>query len=225
MKNHRRAVGLLLLSVALAPGLAGAEEAKSDNHGYFGVGLLLESNNASTPAGDFSSTGGGLVINGAGIVDLGGPLGLGLTGGFGFAGRTDTDSDVSISEGQFGFDAGIVVADIFYASLGLNLLNQTPDDTDVMVSYATVPLGLGVLIGSDTGYMLGQLRFGAGEASNDQNNVTADLTFVGIRLVGQTGTANGLQFMGGLEFDAYDLTDLDTTDNYFRFFFGAGFGG
>ena len=217
---------MLLLSIGSVPGIAGAEEAAAqpDNHGYFGVGLLLESQNAQTGLGDFSSTGGGLVLNGAGVIGLDDTIGFGVTGGFGFASRTDTDTDETISEGQFGFDGGIVLADIFYISLGLNLLNQTPDSSDVMTTYTVVPLGLGMLAASDTGYLLGQLRFGSGEASNDQNNATEDLDYFAIRLVGQTGAADGLQFMGGLEFETYDSVDFDATDNFFRFFFGVGFG-
>ena len=223
--SHRCAAVLLSLSAVFTPVLAGAEEAaKSDNHGYFGVGLQLESNTSQTALGDFQSTGGGLILNGAGVIDAGN-VGFGLNGGFGFASRTDSDSDVTIAEGTFGFDGGVVLADIFYLSFGVNLLNQTPDSTDVVTTYTVVPLGLGVLAASDTGYMLAQLRFGGGEASNDQNNATADLSYFGIRLVGQTGTADGVQFMGGLEFDTYDFADVDITDNFFRFFIGVGFGG
>ena len=213
---------LLALSLAFAPVLAGAQE-QSDNHGYFGAGLLLTTNNSTTPVGDFSATGGGIILNGGGVVDAG-TVGFGIVGGLEFGGRTDSDSDESIADAQVQFDAGLIVADLLYVSLGVQALNMTPESTDVTASYTVVPLGIGVLSADDDGYMLAQIRFGGGELSNDANSSTADLTYFGIRLVGQKGTADGLQFMGGLEFESYDLTDFDTTDNFFRLFVGVGFG-
>ncbi len=223
--NARCATGLLLLSITLAPATAAAQDGQPENHGYFGAGLELLSNNSQTPLGDFSSTGAGIILNGAGIIGTGGGVGFGVNGGMGFGSRTDSDSDETIGDFQFGFDGGVVLADVFYLSVGLQLLSQTPDSTDVTSTYTVVPLGLGVLMGTSSGYLLGQLRFGGGELSNDQNSSTEDVDYFGIRLAGQTGSEDGLQFMGGLEFDTYDWTSVDLTDSYFRFFFGIGFGG
>jgi hypothetical protein len=214
---------LLMLSAGFAPGLAGAQDAQADNHGYFGAGLMLTSNSSTTAAGDFSSTGGGIVLNGAGVMNAG-TVGFGLVGGLEFGGRTDSDSDESIADAQMQFDGGIVLADLFYVSVGVQFLNMTPESSDVTATYTVVPIGLGVLSADDDGYMLAQIRFGGGEFSNDANSATADLGYFGIRLVGQKGTPDGLQFMGGLEFESYDFTDVDLTDNFFRLFVGVGFG-
>ncbi len=224
MTSHGCGAVLLALSFGLAPVVAGAEET-SENHGYFGVGLDLISQNAQTPLGDFNSTGGGLMLNGAGILGTGGPVGFGITGEMGFGGRTDTDSDTSISEIVFGFDGGVLIGKVFYVSVGLHMLGQTPDTTDVTTTYTVVPLGLGALWGTDSGYVLAQLRFGGGQLSNDQTSDTEDIDYFGLRLAGQTGAADGLQFMGGMEFDTFDATSIDATDNFFRLFFGVGFGG
>jgi hypothetical protein len=223
MIRHRHALLVLLAGLVSAP--AFAEQAASDNHGYFGVGLMLESNNSQTPLGDFNSTGGGLIINGAGIFAAGSGIGFGANGSLDFGSRTDSDTDETISEAQFGFDGGVILADLLYLSLGLQFLNQTPDSADITTTYTVVPLGIGVLKGTETGYFLAQVRFGGGQASTDQDSATEDLGYFGLRLAGQTGSANGLQFMGGLEFDTYDFSNYDATDNYFRFFFGLGFGG
>ena len=213
----------MVLSLGLAPGLAGAQDTP-ENHGYFGAGLLLTTQNATTPAGDFSSTGGGLVLNGAGVVGAG-SVGFGLVGGMEFGGRTDSDSDESIADVQLHFDGGVVIADLFYVSLGLQMLGQTPESTEVTATYTVVPLGIGMLKAEDDGYVLAQFRFGGGELSNDQTSATEDIAYFGIRLMGQTGAADGLQFMGGMEFESYDYDSIDFTDNYFRLFVGVGFGG
>lgn len=227
MTDIRHAAFVLLM---LAPGLgsaaAAAEPAKPSNHGYVGVGLALESQSvSSSTAGDFSSTGGGLIINGAGVLPLNDGVGFGLTGNMAFSSRTDSDTDESISSGQFSFDGGVVLMEMFYLSLGVQILNQSPDSVDFTQTYTVVPFGIGMLAASDTGYLLAQLRFGAGESSNDVTSDTEDLGYFGLLLAGQTGTAKGLQFMGGFGFDSYDLSDIDTTDTLFRFFVGLGFGG
>jgi hypothetical protein len=160
------------------------------------------------------------------VFDPGEGIGFGVNGGFGFTSRTLDDADVDVAEGLFDVNGGIIVADLLYVSLGLQFLNQTEDVFDSTTTYVTVPLGIGVLKGSDAGYLLAQLRFGGGSAENDQASGSEDIGYFGLRVMGQTGTADGLQFMGGLEFDAYGADDADnTTDNFFRFFFGLGFGG
>jgi hypothetical protein len=214
---------LLVVSISCMPGLAGAQDAPSDNHGYFGAGLLLTTQNATTGLGDYSTTGGGIILNGGGVMNAG-TVGFGLMGGLEFGGRTEADTDVQFADSQMHFDAGVVIADLLYLSVGLQVLNQTPDSTDVTGTYAVLPLSLGVLSADDDGYMLAQIRFGGGEASNDQNSLTDDIGYFGIRLVGQKGAADGLQFMGGLEFESYDYADVDFTDNFFRLFVGVGFG-
>lgn len=222
--RHRHVILMLLAGLASAP--AAAEQAASENHGYFGVGLMLSSDTQSSDAGgDITSRGGGLVLNGAGIINASQGIGFGLNGAMDLGSRTYDDADVTDTEFQLGFDGGVIVAELLYLSLGLQFLNQTDDATDIMRTYTVVPFGVGVMAGTPEGYFLAQLRFGGGQLSNDQDSSTEDFGYFGLRLQGQTGTANGLQFMGGLEFDAYDASDFDYTDNIFRFFFGLGFGG
>jgi len=205
---------------------AAAAEAAGGNHGYFGVGLMLSTDSQSSDAGgDVTSRGGGLILNGAGILGGGQGVGFGLNGAMDIGSRTYDDDDVTDTEFQMNFDGGVVLMDLLYLSLGLQFLNQTDDASDVMRTYTVIPLGIGVLTGNEEGYLLAQLRFGGGELSNDQDSTTEDFGYFGLRVMGQTGTANGLHFMGGLEFDSYDATDYDYTDNIFRFFFGLGFGG
>lgn len=225
MNKHSYA-GVMLLAASLASAPALAEEAAAANHGYFGIGLMLSTDTQSSGSGgDVTSRGGGLVLNGAGIINPGTGIGFGLNGSMDLGSRTYDDYDVTDTEFQMGFDGGVVVAELLYLSLGLHFLNQTDDATDIMRTYTVIPFGVGVLAGNEEGYLLAQLRFGGGELSNDQDSSTADVGYFGLRLMGQTGTANGLQFMGGLEFDSYDYSDVDLTDNIFRFFFGLGFGG
>ncbi len=215
---------LMLGAAACAPMLASAAESgERENHGYGGIGLALVSSNAQTPLGDTNWGGGGLAFTGAGVFDTG-AIGIGVTGAMEFGTRTEQDTDAELTDAMIAFDGGVIVADMLYLSLGLNVLNQTDDDIDVTGTYTVVPLGIGFIKADDDGYFLGQIRFGGGEASNDLNNATDDIGYFGIRLVGQTGMANGVQFMGGMELDAYDLKDSDITDNYFRLIFGVGFG-
>jgi len=216
----------MLLAAALVSAPAFAEDAAAGNHGYFGVGLMLSTDTqSSSGTGDVTSRGGGLVLNGAGILSAGQGVGFGLNGAMDIGSRTYDDANVTDTEFQMNFDGGVVLLDMLYLSLGLQFLNQTDDVTDVMRTYTIVPFGVGVLTGNEEGYLLAQLRFGGGQLSNDQDSTTEDFGYFGLRLQGQTGTANGLQFMGGIEFDSYDASNYDYTDNIFRFFFGLGFGG
>ena len=216
----------MVLAAVVASAPAAAQEAAGGNHGYFGVGLMLSTDTqSSSAAGDVTSRGGGIVLNGAGIMSAGQGIGFGLNGAMDIGSRTYDDVDVTDTEFQMNFDGGVILIDMLYLSLGLQFLNQTDDASDIMRTYTIVPFGIGVLTGNEEGYLLGQLRFGGGQLSNDQDSSTEDVGYFGLRLMGQTGTANGLQFMGGLEFDSYDDSDVDFTDNFFRFFFGLGFGG
>ena len=224
MSKLRYGIPMLLAALASAP--VAAQQGAADNHGYFGVGLMLSTDTqSSNVGGDVTSRGGGVVLNGAGILSAGEGIGFGLNGSMDIGSRTYDDADVTDTEFQMSFDGGVVLIDLLYLSLGLQFLNQTDDQTDIMRTYMVVPFGVGVLAGNEEGYLLGQLRFGGGQLSNDQDSTTEDVGYFGLRVMGQTGTANGLQFMGGIEFDSYDYADFDYTDNIFRFFFGLGFGG
>lgn len=205
---------------------AATQAPASPLRGYGGIGLMLESVSLSTPGGDTGFTGGGLIFNGAGAYDTGGDVGMGFNGQLAFGSSTNNDdTSVSSTGVLFGFDGGILLAKMFYLSLGMQIQNDTPDNFDVTQTYFVIPLGLGMLWTADDGYGLVQLRFGGGQVSNDSSNDTEDVGMFGIRIQGQTGTAKSLQFMGGLEMENYSWSSIDYTDFRFRAFFGLGFGG
>jgi len=223
---------IALLAAACAPSLVIAQEeaAKKENHGYGGVGLaLVSSNSSSDTAGDTNWTGGGLGFTGAGVFDLG-AVGIGVTGAMQFGARTEQDSDQEVTDVQVAFDGGVIVAKMLYLSLGVNTLATTVDSadtgvgTDITYSKVVVPLGIGFISADDKGYFLGQIRFGGGTATEDYTDSDTDIGYFGIRLAGQTGMANGVQFMGAMELDAYDYKDIDLTENYFRLILGVAFG-
>ncbi|MGH7184805.1 MAG: hypothetical protein ACRETF_02415 [Nevskiaceae bacterium] len=210
-----------LLAAVMAPAATAAER---EHHGYGGGGLMLSTSTTDTPLGDVNTGGAGVAFTGAGLFNVAPIVGIGVTGGLMFGARADDDSDEDIGEAQVALDGGVVLADIVYLSLGFDVLSFTPESTDVTFSYAVVPLGIGVFKATDSGYLLAQLRFGGGELSDDSTNFTQDVGFFGIRLAGQIGKDNGVQFLGGMELNAYDYKDVDVTDTYFRVFFGVGFG-
>ena len=229
MKNNRPFAVLALLAAACAPAVAMAEDDK-ENHGYGGVGLaLVSSSTSSNTAGDTNWTGGGLGFTGAGAFDLG-AIGIGVTGAMQFGGRTEQDSDVEVTDAMVAFDGGVIVAKFLYLSLGVHVLGTTYDaadtgvGTDVTFTNTVVPLGIGFINADDKGYFLGQIRFGGGTATEDYFDTDQDIGYFGIRLVGQTGMENGVQFMGAMELDVYDYKDTDLTENFFRLILGVGFG-
>lgn len=201
-----------------------------DNHGYGGIGLaLVSSSTSSDTAGDTNWTGGGLGFTGAGVFDLG-AVGIGVTGTMQFGGRTEQDSDVEVTDAHVAFDGGVIVAKMLYLSLGVHTLATTIDaadsgvGTDVTVTNTVVPLGIGFINADDKGYFLGQIRFGGGTATEDYFDTDEDIGYFGIRIAGQVGMENGVQFMGAMELDAYDHKDTDLTENFFRLILGVGFG-
>ena len=210
-----------MLAAVLAPGATAAER---EHHGYGGGGIMLSSSTIEDVTGDLSTGGVGVALTGAGLFNVAPIVGIGVTGGLRFGNRTVDDTSEDIAEAQFSIDGGVVLADIIYLSLGVDSLGYTPESTDVTISYTVVPLGIGVFKATDSGYLLAQLRFGSGEATEDEFDTSTDLGFFGIRLVGQVGAESGTQFMGGMELNAYDFKDVDATDTYFRIFLGVGFG-
>lgn len=225
----KKIIAASLLSVLLPTTAALAEEPAATpaptSHGYGGIGLMLSSDSYTSPAFDTSSKGGGLIFNGAGRFDTNGDIGIGVNGELAFGTATDdNNSSVTSTESLFAVDGGILLAKVFYLSLGMQIQNQTDDNSGVTGTYFVVPLGLGMLWTDDTGYGLVQLRFGGGQFSTDSSSATEDVGMFGLRLVGQSGTAHGLQFMGGMEFDNYTFSNVDVTDFRFRAFIGLGFG-
>ena len=219
---------LAVLAAACAPSLAGAQEpAKKESHGYGGGGLMLVSNTLDQGVGGGSadSGGGGVFAYGAGLFDVG-AVGIGLNGGIFGGERTYDDVDVDVAEGQFSMDGGVVLFDLLYLTLGVQSYAYTVEDPtlgDFTTSYVTVPLGVGVYKATDSGYLLAQVRAGGGTVTYEDDS-EEDLGYFAIRFMGQVGAANGVQFLGGLEVESYDLKDSDLQDDYFRIFLGVAFG-
>lgn len=222
---------LALSAVACAPLAAGADEQDKEMHGYGGIGLALTSSAKSDAVftGDTNWTGGGLGFTGAGAFDLG-AVGIGVTGTMEFGVRTEQDTDFETGNAMVAIDAGVIVVDMLYISLGFQSLAETYDGsdlgsgTDVTFSKFVIPLGIGFIDADDDGYFLGQIRFGGGTATEDFADTEEDVGYFGIRLVGQKGMENGVQFMGAMELDAYDYKDVDATENFFRIILGVAFG-
>ena len=221
---------LALLAAASAPTVASAQDDGGGNHGYGGVGLaLVSSSTSSASLGDTNWTGGGLGFTGAGVFDLG-AVGIGVTGAMQFGGRTEQDTDVEVTDAMVAFDGGIIVVKMLYLSLGVHTIATTFDaddtgvGTDVTYSNTVIPLGIGFINADDKGYFLGQIRFGGGTATEDYFDSEEDIGYFGIRLAGQMGMENGVQFMGAMELDAYDHKDTDLTESFFRLILGVAFG-
>ena len=219
---------LAVLAAACAPSLVVAQEpAKKESHGYGGGGLMLVSStlDAGTGGGSLDSGGGGVFAFGAGLFDVG-AVGIGVNGGFFGGERTYDDIEVDVAEGQFAVDGGAVFLDILYVTLGVQSYAFTVEDTgfgEQTTSYVVVPLGVGAYKATDNGYLLAQVRFGGGTVTYE-DDTEEDLGYFGIRLMGQIGAANGVQFLGGMEVESYDLKDSDLKDDYFRIFLGVAFG-
>jgi hypothetical protein len=217
---------LMLVAAGCAPMAAGAEEGAM--HGYGGGGLALVSSNSSSDAlGDTNWTGAGLGFTGAGAFDVG-SIGIGVTGGMQFGSQTEQDTDAELTDAIVHFDGGVILVDMLYLSLGVNSYATTYDTGvgDITVTRAVIPLGIGFITADDKGYFLGQLRFGGGTASEDYSDTDEDIGYFGLRLQGQAGAENGVQFMGAMEMDFYDYPD--SSDNFseafFRVILGVGFG-
>jgi len=219
-----KTIAAFAVLAVLAPGFASAEE--RPHHGYGGGGLYLTSATLDAGSGGSSadSGGAGFFLAGAGVFNVASQVGIGLNGGFFAGSRTFDDSDEDVGEAQFAVDAGGVFFDLLYVTLGVQSYAYTFENPDVTFSYVTVPLGIGVFKATDSGYLLGQVRFGGGTASEDAFDTEEDIGFVGIRVMGQIGAANGVQFLGGLDLDSYDFDESETNDNYFRLFLGCAFG-
>ena len=220
---------LALLAAAFAPTMAAAEESTGrENHGYGGGGLVLTSSSLDVPGGnEVTASGGGIIFTGAGMFNVASSLGIGVNGSFWFGQRTFDDTDEDTGDAQLAVDGGVALFDLLYLSIGIQSFAYTVDNPlggTITTNYIVVPLGVGLFKATDSGYILAQLRFGGGEASEDYTDTEEDLGYAGIRVMGQIGAANGVQFMGGIELDDYDFKDSDITDSYFRVFAGVGFG-
>ena len=193
--------------------------------GYLGFGLVLVSHTLSTPFGDGDSSGGGIGGHGAGHS---GPvsesLDIGFTGQVALMGRTADDTDEDLADVMYEVDGGLRLSRLLYVTLGYTTQSTAYDTSDVTTTYSIVPVGVGLLRTTDTGYALAQLRVGGGRITNDQDDSSESVGYVGLRGVFQQGSADGVQFMIALGWDRYDIKDLDFQDDFLRVDLGLGFG-
>ena len=229
--------GLALACCACAT-LAGAEEpaapaeptgapaATGEARAYLGFGLIAASGTQSLPGfPDADSGGGGFGANGAGHSRPITPsLDIAFAGQVALMGREFDRGSEETGDVLYEVDGGIRISQIVMLTLGYSTQVTGYDQLDLATSYTVIPIGIGILHTHDKGYVMGQLRLGGGRASNDQNNDTEGLGYVGLRGVLQHGAANGVQFMLGLGLDKYELDDTDLTDEFFRLELGLGFG-
>ena len=213
--------------------LAAAEEpaaaptaTEGEARAYLGFGLIATSGTQSLPGfPDADSGGGGIGANGAGHSRPITPsLDIAFAGQVALMGREFDRGGEETGDVLYEVDGGIRISQIVMLTLGYSTQVTGYDQLDLATSYTVIPIGIGILHTHDKGYVMGQLRLGGGRASNDQNNDTEGLGYVGLRGVLQHGAANGVQFMVGLGLDKYELDDSDLTDEFFRLELGLGFG-
>jgi hypothetical protein len=224
----------LLLAVAIPAGVAAAEpEApgepapapKNGARGYLGFGLAVAGNTLETPLGDADSSGAGLMVNGVGHSGKVNPsLDIAFRGEAALMGREFDGSGEEVGDILFELDGGLRISGLLLLTLGYTTQFTVYENPDVVTSYSVIPVGIGLLHTTDSGYLLGQLRVGEGRLSNDQDNATESVGYAGIRAAVQHGFGSGVQLMVALGLDTYEVDDLDVTDQFFRFEFGLGFG-
>lgn len=193
--------------------------------GYLGFGLVLVSHTLSTPIGDGDSSGGGIGGHGAGYSGpVGESLDIGFSGQFALMGRTAEETDEEFADFMYEIDGGLRIWRLLYLTLGYTTQSTAYDLADVTTTYSIIPVGIGLLRTTDRGYVLAQLRLGGGRITNDQDDSSESVGYVGLRGVFQQGSADGVQFMVGLGWDRYDIKDFDFQDDFLRVDLGLGFG-
>lgn len=202
-----------------------AAPAGNEARGYVGFGLALVSGTTETPLGDTDSSGGGFAVNGVGHSGKVNPsLDIAFRGEGAIFGREYDGGGGDVADVLVEVDGGLRISELLLLTLGYTTMTTAYENPDVATTYSVVPLGIGVLRTSDAGYVLAQLRIGAGQLGNDQNNDTESVGYVGLRAALQRGSASGVQFMAAVGLDAFDVDDLDVTERFFRLELGLGFG-
>lgn len=203
------------------PGEAPEGEAKA----YVAFGLAAAGHTLSTPLGDLDSGGGGFVMNGAGHSrPLNPSLDIAFRGELSIIGREFDAGGPQTGDVMFEVDGGMRISQLLLLTLGYTTHAIAYDAPEVVLTYNVIPVGLGVLHTTDSGYFLAQLRVGGGSLTNDQNNGSESVGYAGIRAVMQHGFDSGVQFMLGLGLDTYEMDDTDEEEQFVRLEFGLGFG-
>jgi hypothetical protein len=225
---------LLIAALAMAAGAGAAEpeaaapataaDAQGEARAYVGIGLVAASHTTETSLGDLDSSGGGIAVNGVGhSARINPSLDIAFRGEGAIIGR-EFDGGGKVADALFEVDGGLRISEILLLTLGYTTLATGYENPDVVTTYNVIPVGIGLLRTTDSGYLLAQLRVGGGRLGNDQNDDTESVGYVGLRAVVQHGFSDGVQFMLALGLDSYDVDDLGITDRFVRLDFGLGFG-
>jgi len=199
----------------------GGEKAQA----YLGLGLVAASSRYSQLfVPDDEASGGGLAVHGAAHSGKVNPsLDIGFSGQVALMSREFDTSSEEVGDFLYEIDGGLRISDLFYVSLGGMSQSTAHENPDVVMTYGVIPLSAGILHTNESGYVLAQLRVGAGRLSNDQNDDTESVKYAGLRAIVQHGFGSGVQFMLGLGLDRYDLGSYQN-DDFVRLEFGLGFG-
>jgi hypothetical protein len=209
---------------AAEPEAAPADAPPNEARGYVGIGLVATSHTSETLLGDLDSGGGGVAVNGVGHSGKINPsLDIAFRGEGAILGR-EFDGGGEVADVLFEVDGGLRISELLLLTLGYTTHGTAYENPEVATTYNVVPIGIGLLHTTDTGYFLAQLRLGGGRLGNDQNDDTEGVGYVGLRAAMQRGSADGVQFMVAVALDTYEVDDLGITDQFFRLDFGLGFG-
>lgn len=223
------AAGVALAGLAFAaepePPAPGAFD-EDAAHGYFSLGLVAASSTLSSPLfPDIDASGGGVAVHGVAHSGQVNPsLDIAFSGQVALTSREYDGGGPEVADVLYEIDGGLRLSDLFYLSLGYTTQATAFDNPDIVLTYNVVPVGIGLLSTRESGYMLAQLRVGGGRISNDQNDDTDSVGYLGVRAAFQRGFGSGLQFMLGLGWDRYEVRDFDETEEFLRLELGLGFG-
>jgi hypothetical protein len=195
-------------------------------HGYFSLGLVAASSTLSTPlVSDTDASGGGIAVHGVvHSAQVNPSLDIAFSGQVALMSREYDGGGPEVADVMYEIDGGLRLSELFYVSLGYTTQATAFDNPDVVLTYNIVPVGIGLLSTSESGYMLAQARVGGGRIGNDQNDDTESVGYIGFRAAFQRGSASGVQFMLGLGWDRYEIRDFDETEDFLRLELGLGFG-
>lgn len=195
-------------------------------HGYFSLGLVAAGSTLSSPLiSDIDASGGGIAVHGVvHSAQVNPSLDIAFSGQVALMSREYDGGGPEVADLMYEIDGGLRLSELFYLSLGYTTQATAFDNPDVVLTYNIVPVGVGLLSTTESGYMLAQARVGGGRISNDQNDDTESVGYLGFRAAFQRGFGSGLQFMVGLGWDRYEVRDFDETEDFLRLELGLGFG-
>lgn len=195
-------------------------------HGYFSLGLVAAGSTLSSPLfPDIDASGGGIALHGVvHSAQVNPSLDIAFSGQVALMSREYDGGGPEVADVMYEVDGGVRLSELFYVSLGYTTQATAFDNPDVVLTYNIVPVGVGLLSTTESGYVLAQLRAGGGRLGNDQNDDTESVGYLGVRAAFQRGFGSGVQVMLGLGWDRYETSDVDETEDFLRLELGLGFG-